>query len=83
MGILGWLNYLDWISPIVATVQDTKRDGRVLLVPQGRHSANDVQRILRRQGIDSWGVCFDGDQYTLSVAAADVKRTQEILRRNS
>jgi selenocysteine lyase/cysteine desulfurase len=81
VGLLSWLNYLDWISPIVATVQDVNRDGRVLSVRQGRHSANDVQRILEREGIESWGVCFDGNQYTLSVSASNAKEARDILRR--
>lgn len=84
MGILDFFTVLDWITPTVAEIQDHAKGpiasfsfSEIGIGSQGL-SAVDVQRLLRKKGVDSWGwICTPvGDEICFTVKKKDAKKVQ-------
>lgn len=86
MSILDALTVFDWITPVVAEIQDHTNGpiesfalSEAGIGSQGL-SALDVQRLLKEKGIDSWGWICDplGDKVCFTVKKKDAKKVQRI-----
>lgn len=77
------LTVLDWISPLIAAVQDVKEGpNTTLFVPEDcGWSGREVTRHLRRHGIKSWGhMCVNG-HFMLTIHKNKVKWATYLLDR--
>jgi hypothetical protein len=73
---------LDWISPLVAIIQD--------LVNGPHHdfyvdwnagwSVNEIKRLLKRNGVRVWGAMLIDSMIVFTVRQAQAARTQDVLQ---
>ncbi len=82
MGILDFLTNFDFVSPIVTLA----RDGGIgigtttLFAPlYGRHDGATITRILKRNGIKSWGWTPYGDYQMIHIKRKDGERAAAAL----
>ena len=72
----------DWISPVLAGVQNVARDGEVLLVPQNcGYTGREVEKVLRRSGCETWGLMAINDTFTVSVPKGQANAARDALAR--
>lgn len=85
--IIQTANYLDWVSPLAATVQDAiAGDAYVLHFDEAAcqaagYSPQAVSDLLRGNGVDNWGLVFAGEEFMLSVHRGRAFWAQLVLQR--
>jgi hypothetical protein len=81
--VLEFGSYLDWLTPLVAFVKDwINRPSHTFLIPENcGWSALDVQRVLRRHGIRTWGLMIVKSSILISMRLAQAHWAQYLLER--
>lgn len=74
----------DWISPALALTQDILNGpSHAFSVPcDCGWSLREIGRLLRSQGIKSWGPTVAGDVFLISVRRTQARWAQAVLERN-
>jgi hypothetical protein len=80
--LLGWGAGADWISPLIAIIQDlTNGPHHHFYVDRNAGwSANEVKRLLKRQGIQVWGLMVTDGAIIFTVRQAQALRAQYLLQ---
>ena len=73
---------LDWISPVAAVIQNVANDGYTFLITDAAgRTGMQVNLLLRRQGIKTWGRMIINGTLTISVPRNQAERAADILTR--
>lgn len=74
----GW----DWVTPLLSFVQSWLYGPAVRFwFPRGRFSAAEVDRLLRKKGIKTWGSMVLGDTVTFCTTEKQAKYAGYWLRK--
>ena len=73
----------DWISPVVAWAQDLANGpSRTFLIPHDcGWSGKEVQRLLGRRGVKTWGLMIVGDTLMITVPLGQARHAAGLLQR--
>jgi len=73
----------DWISPLIAEVQDvTNGPAHTFLIPEDcGWSGRAVERLLKDQGIKTWGLMIADNMILITVRQAQARWAQYLLDR--
>ena len=76
-----WLLNFDWISPLLAAVQDVAHGGGfTFVIPEGCGQAGRaIARGLNRRGVKTWGLMMINDTFTISVPKEQGKWAERVL----
>ena len=80
--VLGIASTFDWISPLVGVVGDLMNGpGHTFLIPWQScpMSGYEVQGLLRKRGIKTWGLQIVANTLMVSVRLAQARYAQHIL----
>ena len=71
----------DWISPLFAIARNAQEGPHYTIrVPWGgKHTGRDIDKLLKAQGIHSWGHMTVNNEMLLSVRKSDLKRALAVL----
>ena len=71
---------LDWISPVAAVIQNVANDGYTFLIPVncGR-TGREIIRLLRMNGVKTWGHMIINDTITISVPESQADHAARVL----
>jgi hypothetical protein len=72
----------DWISPVYAMAQDlAHHGGHSLVMDCSGWAPTEIERVLRRAGIETWGLMADRAEVYLSCPKEQAARATYILQR--
>jgi len=73
----------DWISPTLAIMQDVANGGsRTFLIPLNcGWTGREIDRLLKRHGIKTWGLMAISDVFLISVHKTQGKQALRVLIR--
>jgi len=76
-------SYFDYWSPLIAGVQDiVNGPSRTFLIPDDcGKSGREIEQLLRRHGIKTWGLMIVNDTIMVSVRQKQARRAQYLLQR--
>jgi hypothetical protein len=76
-------SYFDWITPLVAFFKDwMNRPAHTFLIPDDcGWSALEIERVLRRHGIKTWGVMIVKGSIMMTMRLAQAHWAQYLLER--
>jgi hypothetical protein len=73
----------DYVSPLVKVLGDLAHGGGYAFSILPCHMAyRDIELLLRRHGVGTWGALVVGDRYTVTVRKSDAQRANSILQAN-
>ena len=83
MNILEFGATFDWISPVAAWVQDfANGPSHTFLLPHAcGHSGLEIERMLRRKGVKTWGLMIVEDTLMVTVPLGQARLAAHILER--
>lgn len=78
---LGIVSCFDWISPLAAWIQDIANGPSfTFLIPcDCGWTGHEIQRLLNRRGIHTWGHMIVEDTIMLTVRQCDYRRAAALL----
>ena len=81
--LLEWGTVFDWISPLIAEVQDiTNGPAHTFLIPEDcGWSGRAIERLLRDQGIKTWGLMIADNMILITVRVVQARWAQYMLDR--
>jgi len=74
----------DWISPLIAIAGDIAngRNTRTFLIPANcGWTGREIERLLNRNGITTWGLMIINETFTISVRQSQAEWAQYVLER--
>lgn len=76
-----WLLNFDWISPLLAILGDIFRGGGfTFLIPATcGWTGREIARLLRRRGVQSWGLMIINRTFTITVPKGQARYAAQIL----
>lgn len=74
----------DWISPLWAGIQDLRNGpSHTFFIPYGcGWSGNDVIRLLRSRGVNTWGHMVVNDQVMITVKKKQARWAAQVMDRS-
>lgn len=75
----------DWISPLFAFLKDVASGpSHTFLIPNDCGWIGvEIERLLRRQGIKTWGLMMVGDTILITVPQSEAGRAQQVLEQSA
>ena len=78
------MSYFDWISPALSIAGKLAHGGGYgfNITSAGNLSGREVQKLLKRNGIQSWAPQYHGGTLMLDVRKEDAQRAYQLLTNN-
>lgn len=74
----------DWISPLLAIAGDVANGGNTrtfLISANCGWTGREIERLLKRNGVTTWGLMVINGTFTISVRQSQAQRARDVLER--